>query len=104
MKNFKFLIILFLLVVILFSLFKYASDKQIIENMPVLQEWDINNISDIVNNNPPTSEQQKINGLESNLRTYLNKTRNDIRPIIKNNKLTNAEKIEKVKKYIKEIK
>ena len=104
MKNLKFLIILFLLAVILFSMFKYASDEKLIENMSVLQEWDINNISDIVNNNPPTTDQQKINGLESNLRMYLNKTRNDIRPIIRNDKLTNAQKIEKVKKYIKEIK
>ena len=104
MKNLKFLIILFLLVVILFSLFKYASDEEIIENMSSMREVDIDAISDIVNNNPPTSEQQKINGLESNLRIYEKKTRDDIKPIIRNDKLTNAEKIERVKKYIKEIK
>lgn len=98
------MIILFLLVVILFSLFKYASDEEIIENISSMRLVDIDWISDIVNNNPPTSDQQKINGLESNLRSYQKKTRDDIKPIIRNDKLTNAQKIEKVKKYITEIK
>ena len=104
MKNLKFVIILFLLVVILFSLFKYVSDEEIIENISPMREWDIDNISDIVNNNPPTTDQEKINGLENRLRSYQQKTKDDIKPIIKNDKLTNAQKIEKVKKYIKEIK
>ena len=98
MKNLKFLIILFLLAVILFSLFKYASDEKLIENMNV---HFINKFSDIVNNNPPSDDDQKIVDFKTVNKLSRDKT---ITEILNNQKITAAEKVEKVKNYIPQIK
>ena len=83
--------------VILFSLFKYASDEKLIENMNV---HFINKFSDIVNNNPPTTDHQKIIDFKMVNRISRDKTITEIL----NQNITAAEKIEKVKNYIPQIK
>ena len=88
MKNLKFVIILFLLVVILFSLFKYVSDEEIIENM---SDEKINEISDIVNDNPPSSDDQKITAL---------KKFKVIQYILDNTSKSNLAKFNEIKKFL----
>lgn len=61
MKNFKFVIILFLSVVILFSMYKYASDEKLIEDMSNGKYMCMATII----NNPNTSPASKIRELKT---------------------------------------
>ena len=95
MKNLKFMIILFLLVVILFSLFKYASDEEIIENM---SQGRFMIVAAIINDNSSTtSDAERIAAIKS-----LNLTDAQIKKIIDSSN-TDSEKVKKIKDLIQYV-
>ena len=94
MKNFRFVIILFLSVVILFSIYKYASDEKLIEDM---SNGRYLNISTIVNN-PNTTAETKITQL-----TALNITNLSISNVLKST-ISDADKIISIQKLLNDVK
>jgi hypothetical protein len=95
MKQISFVISIIVLVVILFSMLKYASDESIFENM---SQGRFAIIASIINDESPgTSDTEKINMLK-NLDIKDPKIK-----VIMNTDSTNAEKIKRIKEVIRVV-
>jgi hypothetical protein len=95
MKQFSFVIILILLAVILFSMFKYASDESIFENM---SQGRFMIVAAIINDDSTTtSDMEKVTALKK-----LNITDPKLKDIL-DSKESNEEKIKRINEVIKSV-
>jgi hypothetical protein len=95
MKQFSFVIILILLAVILFSMFKYATNKPIFENM---SQGRFMIVAAIINDDSTaTSDLDKVASLKK-----LNITDPKVRDIL-DSKDSNEEKIKRINEVIKSV-
>ena len=95
MKQFSFVIIVILLGVILFSIFKYDSNISIFENMSQGRFMVVSAIVD--DDSPTTSTLEKITALKT-----LNISDPKINDIL-NSDVTNKEKLQQIKKTISSV-
>jgi hypothetical protein len=95
MRQISFVIIVILLTVILFSIFKYASDEPVFENM---SQGRFMIVAAIINDDSPsTSDEEKVKALKK-----LNISDPKVRDIL-DSKESNDEKIKKINDVIKSI-
>ena len=95
MKQISFVITIIILVVILFSMLKYASDEPIFENMSQGRFMVVSAIVD--DDSPTTSTLEKITALKT-----LNISDPKINDIL-NSDVTNKEKLQQIKKTISSV-
>ena len=95
MKQFSFVIIVILLTIILFSMFKYANDEPVFENMSQGRFMVVSAIVD--DDSPTTSTLEKITALKT-----LNISDPKINDIL-NSDVTNKEKLQQIKKTISSV-
>lgn len=96
MKQISFVITIIILVVILFSMLKYASDEPIFENMSQGRFMIVKSIVD--DDSPTTSDVEKVKML-----IKLDISDEKIKEILDSTKDTNEKKILKIKELIKNV-
>ena len=95
MKQFSFVIIVILLTIILFSMFKYATDEPVFENM---SQGRFMIVASIINDDSATtSDEEKVKALKK-----LNITDPKLKDIL-DSKDGNNEKIKKINDVIKSV-